>query len=73
MLFRNNADEATPQGLKAMAALAVLRDKGLKPLLAASCHPKLTPEPDNSVSLDRHYENVRCGMRGLFGALEIAA
>ena len=65
--------EATPQGLKAMATLAVLRDKVIKPLLAASRHPKLSPDPNNSVSLDRHYENVRCGMRGLFGALGIAA
>ncbi len=65
--------EATPEGLKAMTALTVLRDKVLKPLLAASCHAKLSPEPDNSLPLDQHYENVRCSMRGLFGALGIAA
>ena len=55
-----------------MTALTVLRDKVLKPLLAASCHAKLRPEPDNSVTLDQHYENVLCGMRGIFGALGIA-
>jgi hypothetical protein len=65
--------QATPKGLRAMTALAVLRDKVLKPLLAASCHPNLRPEPDNSGPLDRHYENLRCGMRGLFGAVGIAA
>ena len=65
--------EATPEGLKAMTALTVRRDKVLKPLLAASCHAKLSPEPDNSVTLDQHYENVLRGMRGIFGALGIAA
>lgn len=65
--------EATPAGIKAMAALAVLRDKVLKPLLAASCHRTLSPELDSAVPLDQHYENVRSGMRGLFGALGIAA
>jgi len=65
--------EATPTGIKAMAALAVLRDKVLKPLLAASCHPTLSPELDRAVALDQHYENLRSGMRGLFGALGIAA
>jgi hypothetical protein len=65
--------ESTPKGLKAMAALAVLRDKVLKPLLAVSCQSKLSPEEDNTVSLDQHYENIRCSMKGLFGALGIAA
>jgi len=70
---KNRRYEATPEGLKAMTALTVLRDKVLKPLLAASCQAKLSPEPDNSVTLDQHYENVLCGMRGIFGALGIAA
>ena len=33
----------TPTGLKAMAALMVLRDKVIMPLLAASCHPDAAP------------------------------
>ena len=65
--------EATPTGLKAMAAMAVLRDKVFKPLLAANCHSTLSTELEKGVPLDRHYENVRSGMRGLFGALGIAA
>ena len=52
--------------------LALLRDKVLKPLLAASCHPMLSSERDKSVPLDQHYD-VRCGMRGIFDALGIAA
>ena len=65
--------ETTPKGLKAMAALAVLRDKVIKPLLAASCDLELSPIPENTLSLDQHYENVRCSMRGLFGAMGLAA
>ena len=44
-----------------------------KPLLAASCHPTPSPEPDRGIPLDQHYENLRFGMRGLLGALGIAA
>jgi hypothetical protein len=65
--------QSTPTGIKAMAALAVLRDKVFKPLLAASCHPTPSPEPHRGIPLDQHYENVRFGMQGLFGALGIAA
>jgi len=70
---KNRRYEATPEGLKAMTALTVLRGKVHKPLLAASCHAQLSPAPDNSVTLDQHYENVLRGMRGIFGALGIAA
>lgn len=63
----------TPMGLRAMAALAVLRDKVIKPLLAVSCHPPLRPETQNPARIDEHYDNLRSGMRGLFGALGIAA
>ena len=65
--------QSTPKGLKAMAALAVLRDKVIKPLLAASCQPDLNPQQDNTVSLDQHYQNVRSSMKGLFNAMGIAA
>ena len=63
----------TPMGLRAMAALAVLRDKVIKPLLAASCNPSLHPETQGPARIDEHYDNLRSGMRGLFGALGIAA
>ena len=39
----------TTKGLKAMAALAVLRDRVIKPLLAASCQPDHSPQQDNTV------------------------
>jgi hypothetical protein len=65
--------QPTPTGLRAMAALAVLRDKVIKPLLAASCHPSLQLETRDPACTDEHYHNLRSGMRGLFGALGIAA
>src|SRR5258706_14632352 len=61
--------EATPEGLKAMTALTVLRDKVLKPLLAASCQAKLSPEPDNSVTLDQQCENLHSSNRPISDAL----
>jgi hypothetical protein len=37
--------EVVPQGLRAMSALLVLRDKVIKPLLAAACQLKRGPNP----------------------------
>jgi hypothetical protein len=65
--------QPTPAGLRALAALAVLRDKVIKPLLAASCHPSLHAEKQDPVPIDQHYDNLRSDMRRLFGALGIAA
>ena len=65
--------QPTPKGLRAMAALAVLRDKVIKPLLAASGLPPLLPQIQDSVRIDEHYDDLRSGMRRLFGALGIAA
>jgi hypothetical protein len=63
----------TPMGLRAMAALAVLRDKVIQPLLAASCHRSLHLATHDPAPIDEHYDNLRSGMRGLFAALGIAA
>ena len=60
-------------GLRAMAAIAVLRDKVIQPLLAAGCHSSLPPEPQDPVPIEEHYDNVRSSMPRLFGALGIAA
>ena len=65
--------QPTPKGLRAMAAVAVLHDKVIKPLLAASCHPSLQPETQDPARIDEHYDELRSGMRRLFGALGIAA
>jgi hypothetical protein len=60
-------------GLRAITALVVLRNKALKPLLAAArpLHPTrggLNPKP-----IDAHYSALRLAMQGVFHELGIAA
>jgi len=65
--------EAGPAGLRAIAALVVLRDKAIKPLLAAA--QQLSPRrgTQNPRPLDAHYDAIRASMRGVFHELGIAA
>jgi hypothetical protein len=65
--------QPTPKGLPAMAALAVLRDKVIKPLLAASCTPSLHADTQQPAPIDECYDGLRSDMRRLFAALGIAA
>jgi len=66
--------QPTQEGLRAMTALGVLRDKVIKPLLAASCHCSVRPEiQDPPTPIDQHYDRLRSGLQGLFAALGIAA
>ena len=65
--------EATPFGLKTMAALLILREKIIKPLLAAAQVTRKHRAPKKPTPLDLHYECVRVGMRGLFQELGLAA
>jgi hypothetical protein len=64
--------EVEPAGLRSLSALLVLREKIIRPLLAASSQPDLPCQP-NPTPIDRHYENLRAGMRDLFDKLGIAA
>ena len=65
--------EAEPDGLRAMTALVVLREKVIKPLLAASQQPDSQSKPNHPTQVDHHYEHLRAGMRDLFTALGVAA
>jgi hypothetical protein len=65
--------EACPAGLKALAALVVLRDKAIKPLLAAAQQLRPSRGAHNPSPLDAHYDAVRAAMRGVFLELGIAA
>ena len=66
--------EAIPQGARAMAALLVLREKTLKPLLAAAAeYRRRIRPPQNPTPLDIHYQSIRENMRGIFHELGIAA
>jgi hypothetical protein len=72
-LQKSRRYQPTPKGLRAIAALVVLRDKVIKPLLAANLQTKRGPKPKNRTTIDEHYDRVRSEMRGLFTALGIAA
>jgi hypothetical protein len=62
-----------PQGLRAMAALIVIRDKAIKPLLAAAQQHRRSRRPQNPSPLDIHYQKLRADMQGVFHELGIAA
>ena len=65
--------EPLPEGLRALTALVVLREKVIRPLLAASTRPEPHSKLSNPTPIDQHYENLRAGMRGLFTELGLAA
>jgi hypothetical protein len=65
--------QPAPEGLRSLTALLVLREKIIRPLLAASGKPQPDFELVNPTPLDHHYENLRVGMRGLFNELGLAA
>jgi hypothetical protein len=65
--------QANPVGLKAITALIILRDKAIKPLLAAAQELRQHRVAQNPRPLDVHYEAVRSAMRGVFDELGIAA
>jgi hypothetical protein len=61
--------EPVPEGLRSLTALLVLREKIIKPMLAASGQPQPPSKALNPTPIDHHYENLRAGMRGLFKEL----
>ncbi len=65
--------ETLYEGLRALTALVVLREKLIRPLLAASTRPEPHSKLSNPTLIDQHYENLRAGMRGLFNELGVAA
>ena len=62
-----------PQGLRTMAALVVLRDKAIKPLLAAAQQLRKSRRPRNPTSLDVYYQTIRTAMQAVFHELGVAA
>jgi hypothetical protein len=56
-----------------MAALFVLRDKAIKPLLAAAQQHRRSRRPQNPSPLDIHYQTIQASMRGVFHELGIPA
>ena len=65
--------QTPPAGLRAMAALVILREKVLQPILAGAGKPKMGRKPKNWTHIDEHYETIRQNMFVLFEDLGIAA
>jgi hypothetical protein len=56
-----------------MTALIVLRNKAIKPLLAAAQEFKRPRGAQNPRPVDTHYHTIRVAMQGVFHELGIAA
>ena len=65
--------EATPRGLQTMAALLVLRDKILKPILAGATTEQRDQQAKKQGTIDDHYQTIRIEIRTLMQELGIAA
>src|SRR6202163_1270420 len=65
--------EPVPSGLRAITALLVLRDKAIKPLLAAAQELTPTHGGQKPCAIDRHYQDLRLAMQGVLHELGIAA
>ena len=65
--------ESLPKGLRAMAALVVLRNKAIQPLLAAAQELRPSRGAQNPSTLDAHYDTIRNAMQGVFQELGLAA
>jgi hypothetical protein len=72
-IVRTRRYEPLPTGLRAMTALLVLRNKAIKPLLAAAqpLHPARGAH--NRKPIDVHYQAIRVAMKGVFHELGLAA
>ena len=65
--------EPVPDGLRALAAVVILRNRVLKPLLAAAQQARPTRGARNPTALDKQYETIRAAMQGVFRELGVAA
>jgi hypothetical protein len=65
--------QGTPAGLRALAALVILREKAIRPLLAAAQEIRPSRGSQNPTALDGHYAAVRAGMAGILRELGVAA
>ena len=52
-----------------MVALVVLRNKAIKPLLAAAQRRRKSRGAQNPSPIDKHYETIRTAMQGVFDEL----
>ena len=64
---------ATPDGLRILAGLIVLREKVIKPLLHYRGRCKSGPKPQVTAQIDLLYQNVQRQMQHLLRALNFTA
>ena len=64
--------EIVPEGLRAVTALLVLREKVIKPVLAGAGKPRQGRKPKNQSPIDAHYEAIQSQMRNLFQLIGVA-
>jgi hypothetical protein len=62
-----------PPGIRTLAALFILREKVIKPVLAGAGQPKPGRPPKRIHPLDTHYENLQPELRRAFDTLGPAA
>ena len=65
--------QVPPDGLRTIAALVILRDKVIKPILAGTAKPKMGRKPKTWSAIDEHYETIRKDMQTLFEHVGLAA
>jgi DNA-binding transcriptional ArsR family regulator len=65
--------QVQPQAMRAIAALLILREHVIAPILAGVRSPHLGRKPNAWTPADRHYEQLRIRMQPLFQDLGIAA
>jgi hypothetical protein len=72
-LGRARRYQVEPPAMRAIAALFILRDHVIAPILAGVRSPRLGRKPATWTPADRHYEQLRIRMQPLFHELGIAA
>ncbi len=72
-LPRSQRYQVPPAGLRTLAALVVVREHVLKPLLAGTAKPHQGRKPKSWTPLDDHYQTLRQDMQQLFTDLGLAA
>lgn len=65
--------QPTPQGIKTITALLVIREKIIKPVVAGAAKPKRGPKLKNQPPINIHYQNLQSEMLKLFHTMGIAA
>ena len=70
---QHHLDRKKPMPYVNHYSFLVLREKAIRPLLAAAQEIRPSRGSQNPTALDRHYETVRAGMAGIFRELGVAA